>query len=204
MSHLDDSRGPKSANASSNAGKTSSGQVGAAADAGGDFANMLAEFEREQPGGGKPRSKKARGGPQVGAEVKGRVLSIGRESIFVDLGGKDEDAGREEDDAGRDDEDAARSRPLSAPRRGRPVRLLPGEHIREFHVTTTIQVEVFDGQPQDRPLYSGQLTLRADPQTFVVTPSGRGVTVTAAAFIILGNLIADLVTPLVDPRIRLR
>lgn len=66
------------------------------------------------------------------------------------------------------------------PRRGRPVRLLPGEHLREFHVTTTVQVEVFDGQPQDRPLYSGQLTLRPDPQTFVVTPSGRGVTVTAA------------------------
>jgi peptide/nickel transport system permease protein len=35
-------------------------------------------------------------------------------------------------------------------------------------------------------------------------PIIMGVTVTAAAFIILGNLIADLVTPLVDPRIRLR
>jgi peptide/nickel transport system permease protein len=35
-------------------------------------------------------------------------------------------------------------------------------------------------------------------------PIIMGVTVTAAAFIILGNLIADLVTPLIDPRIRLR
>lgn len=35
-------------------------------------------------------------------------------------------------------------------------------------------------------------------------PIIMGVTVTAAAFIILGNLIADLVTPFVDPRIRLR
>jgi peptide/nickel transport system permease protein len=35
-------------------------------------------------------------------------------------------------------------------------------------------------------------------------PIIMGVTVVAAAFIIVGNLIADLVTPLVDPRIRLR
>ena len=35
-------------------------------------------------------------------------------------------------------------------------------------------------------------------------PIIMGVTVVAAAFIILGNLIADLVTPLVDPRIRLK
>lgn len=35
-------------------------------------------------------------------------------------------------------------------------------------------------------------------------PIIMGVTVVAAAFIILGNLMADLVTPLIDPRIRLR
>ena len=35
-------------------------------------------------------------------------------------------------------------------------------------------------------------------------PIIMGVTVTAAAFIILGNLVADLVTPFVDPRIKLR
>jgi len=35
-------------------------------------------------------------------------------------------------------------------------------------------------------------------------PIIMGVTTVAAAFIILGNLLADLVTPLVDPRIRLR
>lgn len=66
------------------------------------------------------------------------------------------------------------------PRRGRPVRLLPGEHLHEFHPTTSVQVEVFDGQPQDRPLYTGTLALRSDPQTFLVTPSGRGVTVAPA------------------------
>ncbi len=35
------------------------------------------------------------------------------------------------------------------PRRGRPVRLLPGEHLREFHAAASVQVEVFEGQPQD-------------------------------------------------------
>jgi hypothetical protein len=66
------------------------------------------------------------------------------------------------------------------PRRSRPVRLLPGEHVREFHATTSVQVEVFDGQPQDRSLFNGTLTLRTDPQTFLVTPAGRGVTVAPA------------------------
>jgi peptide/nickel transport system permease protein len=31
-----------------------------------------------------------------------------------------------------------------------------------------------------------------------------GVTTVAAFFIVAGNLIADLITPLIDPRIRLR
>ena len=31
-----------------------------------------------------------------------------------------------------------------------------------------------------------------------------GVTTVAAFFIVLGNLLADLVAPLIDPRIRLR
>ena len=35
-------------------------------------------------------------------------------------------------------------------------------------------------------------------------PIIMGVTLTAAAFIVLGNLVADLLTPLIDPRIRLR
>jgi peptide/nickel transport system permease protein len=31
-----------------------------------------------------------------------------------------------------------------------------------------------------------------------------GITTIAAVFIVLGNLIADLLAPLIDPRIRLR
>ena len=63
------------------------------------------------------------------------------------------------------------------PKRGRPVRLLPGEQVREFHTTPSLQVEVFDGQPQDRSLYNGTLTVRTEAQTFLVTQSGRTVTV---------------------------
>lgn len=35
-------------------------------------------------------------------------------------------------------------------------------------------------------------------------PIIMGVTITAACFIVLGNLIADMISPLIDPRIRLR
>lgn len=85
MSHRDDFSGPSAPKAS-----TSDSTVAAGAGSGEDFAHMLAEFEREQPGGAsRSKSKKARG-PQIGAEVKGRVLSIGRDFVFIDLGGKDD------------------------------------------------------------------------------------------------------------------
>ena len=44
----------------------------------GDFASMLADFEAE------------RKDPKIGEKVKGRILSIGDEFAFVDLGGKSE------------------------------------------------------------------------------------------------------------------
>src|SRR5512146_714083 len=47
-----------------------------------DFASMFAESER-----GKPRAAKR---PRVGDMVKGTVISIGKEAVFVDLGGKAE------------------------------------------------------------------------------------------------------------------
>lgn len=52
-----------------------------------EFAAMLAEFEKEQR---TPANAKTRQKPKVGAEVRGRVLSIGRDAVFVDLGGKDD------------------------------------------------------------------------------------------------------------------
>jgi small subunit ribosomal protein S1 len=47
-----------------------------------DFAAMLAEFEGAKPG------KQRR--PKVGDTVRGRIVSIGNDAIFVDLGGKAE------------------------------------------------------------------------------------------------------------------
>lgn len=48
-----------------------------------DFASMLAEFES-----GKPRAEKKR--PRVGDVITGRVISIGKDAVFVDAGGKAE------------------------------------------------------------------------------------------------------------------
>jgi small subunit ribosomal protein S1 len=46
-----------------------------------DFAAMFAESERD-----KPRTKR----PKVGDLVKGKVISVGKDAVFVDLGGKAE------------------------------------------------------------------------------------------------------------------
>ncbi|EWY37215.1 glutathione ABC transporter permease [Skermanella stibiiresistens SB22] len=48
----------------------------------------------------------------------------------------------------------------------------------------------------------GQLTWQAIQQVDI--PVIMGVTLTAALFIVLGNLLADLIAPLADPRIKLR
>jgi peptide/nickel transport system permease protein len=48
----------------------------------------------------------------------------------------------------------------------------------------------------------GQLAWQAIQRVDI--PIIVGVTTVAAFFIVLGNLLADLVTPLIDPRIRLR
>ena len=47
-----------------------------------DFAQVLAEFEQEAPATSE--------GPAVGEKVSGHILSIGEESVFVDLGAKSE------------------------------------------------------------------------------------------------------------------
>src|SRR3954470_15368797 len=47
-----------------------------------DFAAMLAESER-----GAPKAKKR---PRVGDQVTGKVISIGKDAVFVDVGGKAE------------------------------------------------------------------------------------------------------------------
>ena len=49
-----------------------------------EFARLLAEYEGPETG----RSKKKRKEPTVGDEVRGRIISIGRDAAFVDLGAK--------------------------------------------------------------------------------------------------------------------
>lgn len=51
-----------------------------------EFAALLAEFEGPKGSSKKQRAKKL----SVGDEVRGRVLSISRDSVFVDLGGKND------------------------------------------------------------------------------------------------------------------
>ena len=49
-----------------------------------EFAKLLAEYEGPETG----RSKKKRKEPAVGDEVSGRIISIGRDAAFVDIGAK--------------------------------------------------------------------------------------------------------------------
>jgi small subunit ribosomal protein S1 len=49
-----------------------------------EFARLLAEYEGPETG----RSKKKRKEPSVGDEVRGRVISIGRDAAFVDIGAR--------------------------------------------------------------------------------------------------------------------
>ncbi len=49
-----------------------------------EFARLLAEYEGPETG----RSKKKRKEPAVGDEVRGRIISIGRDAAFIDLGAK--------------------------------------------------------------------------------------------------------------------
>jgi hypothetical protein len=49
-----------------------------------DFAAMFAESEKD-----KPRAKR----PKIGDLVKGKIITVGKEAVFVDLGGKAEGHG---------------------------------------------------------------------------------------------------------------
>ena len=49
-----------------------------------DFAAMLAEFEKQNPA---PRNRKE---PKLGETVRGRVVTIGADAVFIDLGAKSE------------------------------------------------------------------------------------------------------------------
>jgi hypothetical protein len=66
-------------------------------------------------------------------------------------------------------------------KRCKPVRLLPGETVREYHSAPVLRVEVFDGQTQNRALYTGNLAITPESQAFAIGTDGRAVFVTTAA-----------------------
>lgn len=63
-------------------------------------------------------------------------------------------------------------------KRGRPMRLLPGEVFKEFHQPPAIALEVYDAQAPNKVVLAAPLTIRNDNQKFSVSSSGNGVTVT--------------------------
>jgi hypothetical protein len=63
-------------------------------------------------------------------------------------------------------------------KRGKPIRLLPGETLREFQATPAVRkFEVFDGHNPGKPLFSGNLNCLAAQQTFSITSDGKAVTI---------------------------
>lgn len=62
-------------------------------------------------------------------------------------------------------------------KRGRPVRLLPGEVLKEFHQPPGVVLEVYDPQVPNKAVLSAPLAIRNENQLFSVTPNGNGVAV---------------------------
>ena len=77
-----------------------------------------------------------------------------------------------------------------------PVITLAGDEIAGL-VNGSVVIEVIFGWPG-----IGQLAWQAIQQIDI--PIIMGVTLVSAFAIIIGNLIADLIAPLIDPRIKLR
>ncbi|MFO0805801.1 MAG: hypothetical protein U0791_22080 [Gemmataceae bacterium] len=63
-------------------------------------------------------------------------------------------------------------------KRGRPVRLLPGEVFKEFHQPPTVALEVYDPQVPNKAVLCTPLAIKNENQKFSVSPNGNGVTVT--------------------------
>src|SRR5439155_8849270 len=60
------------------------------------------------------------------------------------------------------------------PRRCKPVRLRPGEAVREFHPNgSSVKLEIFNEKAQTQSLYSGTRTTADRDQTFSITSDGK-------------------------------
>lgn len=63
-------------------------------------------------------------------------------------------------------------------KRGRPIRLLPGETLRQFQATPAMRkFEVFDGRNTDRCLFCGNLNCHATSPSFSITSDGKTLTI---------------------------
>src|ERR1041385_8581452 len=67
-------------------------------------------------------------------------------------------------------------------KRGKPIRLLPGEVMREFHQPPAIALEVYDPQNPNKAILTTPLVVKNENQKFSVapTPNGAGVVVNSA------------------------
>lgn len=65
-------------------------------------------------------------------------------------------------------------------KRGRPIRLFPGETIKEFQAGPTVKrVEVFEYSRPGKTLFCGNLVCKDENQTFAVTADGMALIITA-------------------------
>jgi hypothetical protein len=60
-------------------------------------------------------------------------------------------------------------------RTGKPIRLLPGESIREYQATGSRTIEVFDGRDPKTSLVTSSVTVKAENQTVTVACDGPAV-----------------------------
>lgn len=62
-------------------------------------------------------------------------------------------------------------------KRCKPVRLLPGESAREYHLPPFVTVDVFDGRNPTKLLHTGNVRIRGENQGFSISVSGPGIVI---------------------------
>ena len=60
-------------------------------------------------------------------------------------------------------------------RRGKPMRLLPGEVLRELYGPPAISVEVYDAQNPNKPILSTPLAIKNENQGFSLSTTPQGL-----------------------------
>lgn len=62
-------------------------------------------------------------------------------------------------------------------KRGKPIRLLPGEMTREFHQPPAVSLEVYDPQNPNKAILTKPLGIKNDNQKFSIAPTPNGASV---------------------------